>query len=212
MAQKIKVPFLTKQGLLQDLRSHGIPITQLIKDAMIQAEKTHDHVKRLNGSPYLDQHIYPMVKQLREYCAMHHISFSDEFIAAILLHDVMEDDRKITPAIFKKKFGENIYLIVKPLTKPSHRSGMSYEQMIRLNTKLWNHAKKSNQYSILIKLADKLNNYTCDINNIEDHPAWVKRNIKEAEKNYIPYTKKHNPYFHKKFVALVKELRNALKT
>lgn len=212
MAAKIKLPAMTQKQLLEKLRHNSIKVTPLIELALIQAKETHGNIKRLNGTPYLEQHIYPMVSDMIDYCKYSKKNIDDVIIASVLLHDVMEDDPKITPTIFKKMFGKKVFDTVMPVTKPVHDPNVSQQEMFKINQRFWKSIKKSGEYSIIIKLIDKINNNSCDFGILPEHADKVRRDVNEIEKMYMPYAIENYEYFYKKFKTLAQELNKALKS
>ena len=215
MVAKIKseliVEHLTEKQLLQKLKIANIQVSPLIKKALLQAKKTHEGIKRMNGSSYLNEHIYPLVVDMIDYCKVNKIKINDVIISSVILHDVIEDDINLDKSKFKKDFGNEIFNIVMSVTKPAHCQNVSQEEMFVINTQFWESIQKSGRYGIIIKLLDKLNNNSSDLTIIDKFPAKVQRDIDEIEELYIPYTQKNDRYLYVRFKKLAFELKKALK-
>jgi (p)ppGpp synthase/HD superfamily hydrolase len=153
---------MTERGLRQKIARAGIRITPLINKALEQAKASHKEQKRDDGSPYLEQHIYPvaseMIDSLDEKRAIkRRRQISEKAIAAALLHDVLEDDRSLSDREFIRKFGREVYALVKPLTKPpkENRRRQSQEEKRRINEAQLRKISKAHRIARLIKLADR---------------------------------------------------------
>ena len=205
----MKVPYITKNELMDILKKNGVKIDDSLKKAFILCIKTHKDARRDDGGPYLEQHIYPVVLDVIRYynSEIPGKKIPQEIIIGALLHDTLEDDREITGKRFKKIFDRKIWEIVRPLTKPRHREDISEKELFLINKKFFEKIIKSNEYSIIIKLADRVNNMEAFYGfSTLDFPKY-ERYKKEVEKEYLPYTKKHNKYFYKRLTAVMKGLK-----
>ena len=216
MAKEIRMqkpPYITKDELLKILKKNGVIIDELLNKALLQAEKTHKNAKRDDGGPYLEKHIYPVAVDIINYFKSEKpgMKIPQETIISALLHDVLEDDHDISEEEFKKMFGKKIFDIVLPLTKPWHRQNISQEEMFEINKVFFNNIIRSNESSILIKLADRTSNTEgfLGFSNL-DFPKYH-RSIKEVELEYLPYAKKHNKYFFKRLSDVMDELKKRSK-
>lgn len=196
-------PYLTEEKLLAKLKSRNIKISPLFKKAFDQARKTHQNQKRDNGQPYLEEHIYPMVSDLAD-------SYTDQtcpenLLIGALLHDVLEDDEDISDRKFIDQFGEEIYQIIKPVTKDKkdNSSDLTESQKTEINRKMIDRLAHSHQFTKLIKLADRMNNL------LSESPKKLKFNryVLEAEEFFLPFAKKESRYYYEKLKALIPLLK-----
>lgn len=201
----MEAPFLTKEALIEELDKKGVAITPLLNKAFQQAEKTHQGQKRDDGSPYLEQHIYPMVFDLLS--SMGDQNCPEKLLVAALLHDVLEDDKAITEAEFVGLFGQDIYDIVKPLTKLKAENSplLSENEKRDINAKMLEGISKSSKFAKLIKLADRANNLASTITIKDINPKKFKRYLIETEELYLPFAKKESDYYFDKLNQLLNE-------
>lgn len=123
----------------------------VVKKAYLLSEDAHKFQKRLSGEPYF---IHPLnvATILAEYKLDH------ETICAALLHDVLEDTT-IGEDIILKEFGENIFNLVKSVTKISYiKKNRSKKKQAADNIRRLILATVRDPRVILVKLADKLHN------------------------------------------------------
>lgn len=114
------------------------------------AEKAHRGQKRSSGQDYI---IHPLAvaEILLDFC------MDTDTICAALLHDVVED----TPATFddlKKRFGQDVAMLVDGVTKLSKIPTITKEQMQAENVRKMVLAMFNDVRVIIIKLADRLHN------------------------------------------------------
>lgn len=152
---------------------------KLLKKAFLFSIEKHKKQKRLSGEPYF-MHLFETSKILALKGA------ETETIAAALLHDVLEDT-KVTDKELKKEFGENIYNLVKGLTKidtlSKERTKLSNEEYIKKIML----ATGNDIRIIFLKLADKLHN----IRTIHYLPKKKrKQTAKHALEIYVPLAEK----------------------
>ncbi len=193
----LTLPLLTRDTLIRELKKQRINLTPLLSEALLQAEISHSRQRRDDGSSYLNQHIYPVAGLVLEYCIRERKRFSEELLAGALLHDVLEDDASISEGDFLKKFGRDIFRIVKPLTKTTWKAypGKSDWDKRKLAAETYlKLLKKAPWESKIIKLADRLNN----ISSVHTIPDLNKRTdyIRETREFYLPFSEKVSAFFY----------------
>src|SRR5579862_8214767 len=85
----IEKPYLSEDDMVLLLMQQGL-YTPLVYQAMEEAKHTHAEQVRDDGSPYLTQHVYPVVADVIRSRGRSHVP-----VAALIagyLHDVVEDD------------------------------------------------------------------------------------------------------------------------
>ena len=204
-------PHITKKAIVEELKKNNL-MSPLIRKAIKQVIKTHSKQKRDNGSPYIEQHLYPVVHEIIQYYKDEKPKeiISKEIIAGALLHDVLEDDKKLNDNKFISLFGPEVYSIVKTLTKPPHDGYTPNTVMSLINNMVWENVKKSDEKIIIIKLADRTNNMESFFGLDNINTPKVHRYIEEVTKEYLPYTKSHNTYFYQKLSQICAELNKRL--
>ena len=131
----------------------------LITKAFDFAQKVHQGQKRFSGEPYFI-HCVQTAKILAE------LGMSSTVISAGLLHDCLEDG-KIEEDKIKKEFGEEIFFLVKGVTKLGklkYRGVQRHKESLR---KLF-VAVSQDIRVIIIKLADRLHNMQT-LNYVPEH-------------------------------------------
>ncbi len=147
----------------------------LITEAYEHAYNAHKDQYRLSGEPYI-------VHPLEVAAILANLTLDTTAIAAALLHDVVEDTL-ISIENIKKKFGEEIALLVDGVTKISSlKKQTKYTEQAHSLRKML-IATTNDVRVIIIKLADKLHN----MRTIHYHPLFKRRQIsKEVLDIYAP--------------------------
>jgi len=199
--------FCTRDYLEKKLKRLGVSLTPLIMLAFEQAEKSHAHQKRDDGSSYLEQHIYPVTDNLIDFCIAERKKITEELVIGSLLHDALEDDSSLSHHKFKKNFGLKIFKIVHPLTKTF--SGKMSKQKRRAYNQLYFAKLEASPWETkVIKLADRFNN----ISSIHVTPKKDKlaRYIEETIEFYLPFAERVSAYFYVKIRDKLAELEALL--
>jgi len=199
----MKSPFLTETQLIEKFNEKKIVLSPLLKLALEQAKKSHINQKRDDGSPYLTEHIYPIVEDLINSFGDKNIP--EEILVGALLHDVLEDDETMTEERFINLFGKKIFDIVKPLTKSKEDnvSGLPEKKEKSISKKVFAIISKANKTSKLIKLADKANNLQSSTTIKTTKPQKYKRHIEDIEEMYLSFAEKESPYFYRRLKEIL---------
>ena len=201
----MEFPTITLDELVAKLHEHNLDSNDLVQKAHSKAKEYFKHDRRRNGAPVLEGHLYPVTMYIIEHQEFTHQKVTPEVVAGALTHDLIED--KINDDLFINVFGDVLYKIVKPLTKPSRFYVGGTEQ----ERKEWKHAcntedfsrlEEAPQESNLIKLADRLHNMCCI-----DKPKRVEQYLWEAEEFYLPFALRHSTYFYLRIKQRVEELK-----
>lgn len=172
----MKLPTLST--LLKEIKKYNPNSnTEKIVRAFNFASNAHAGQKRKSGEDYI---YHPLATTIN--LTKFHVD--DDSIVAALLHDVPEDTNVKLPLI-KEQFGDNVYFLVKGITKLSkvyYRNNMAERQIESLK-KLLLHSAKDVRV-ILIKLADRLHN----MQTIEHvgKSEKIERIAKETLEVYVP--------------------------
>lgn len=122
---------------------------QMIQSAYEFAQKAHEGQKRATGVPYIE-HSLSTAQTLAE------LKLATPIIIAGLLHDVPEDT-DYTLQDIKENFGDDVYSIVKGITKLSHIKYRGMERYVENLRKMF-VAMAQDIRVILVKFADRLHN------------------------------------------------------
>lgn len=202
--RKISLEELTKKLSEHDLDKHP-----LVQKALAQAEESHKDMIRDEGSGYLEHHIYPVTFGVMEYYQKTGKKITPELIAASLLHDSLEDDSLLTEDFFVREFGNEVFQIVKPLSKGDYRDYLGKDKREKkhaLNKEYILGLESAPIEAIHIKLEDRCNN----ISSIHHSPkeGKVEYYIEETELFYIPLAEKHSASHYKRLKELVEIQKN----
>lgn len=158
------VPHCSEAALMQALEELGL-CTPLVLAAVGLAKEVHGSQVRDDGTPYLEEHIYPIARAVARYAkdspaAVQKIPGAETAVATALLHDVLEDSESLTKEEIAKQITHKVAEAVDFLTKPS---GLSIRQMSRTDRELVYFAKLdlAPDWVRTIKLFDRLNNLEC---------------------------------------------------
>ena len=205
----MEIPKTTRSELLWELSSLGLNSSILVTKALEQAYSSHNTQQRDDGSSYLEQHVYAVTSSVMKYCEKMQRAITPELIAGALLHDALEDDDALTDEQFKQHFGDKVYAIVKPLSKPDYRKypgKTKQDKKYALNRDYIMGLERAPDESQMIKLADRLNNISCI--HLSPKPGKIDFYIEETEEFYLPFAKKVSEYYY----SMIKRRIDALKS
>ncbi len=207
-------PCFQEEDLRIWLESRGY-LNDRVERAIELAKKSHWEQRRDDGSPYLEQHIYPVAammlwtralkgKLLDEYRSAFPENPAPNFsphnlkdmVIVALLHDSLEDS-DIDENILKEEFGERVYRMVKILTKkrPWEESYSMEEYMSKIIN--------SSEEVRIVKLADRLNNIFCLQHTSEEKMRWY---LDDTLRWYYPLAADTSVYYHLWYYRTLKSL------
>lgn len=183
---KRKKPFLPISEFHQLLTRFKLK-DPLIEEALKIAGKTHRNARRDDGTPYLDQHVFPVISDTLKYFAdtkpLH-----KKIVIVGLLHDVLEDSSTVSSEKLLKKFGEELHKDILFLNKPRKQEGYRTQKV-----KHSEHKDFIKQLSVapfyikVMKCFDRLNNIVCtEMHLMEKKYA---RFINDTKEYYLPFAK-----------------------
>lgn len=141
----------TFEQLVEKIRASEKPYDlEKITQAYKVAEKAHEGQLRTSGDPYIT-HPLAVASILLDYC------MDTDTICASLLHDTVEDT-DVTLDELRKKFGEDVALMVDGVTKIGLVPLVSKEEQQAENIRKILMAMSKDIRVIIIKLADRLHN------------------------------------------------------
>jgi (p)ppGpp synthase/HD superfamily hydrolase len=200
-------PYATLDDLTRELESRNLSRDALVQKSLLQAQCSHSHIQRHDGYPYLERHVYPVTISTIDHEELIGHEITPEIVSGALLHDVMEDDPHVNESYFLNEFGQKMFEIVFPLTKLNYRhfaGSTKHEKKTQLNEYYLNLLRESPYEAKIIKLADR-------DNNLQTVFAFSDRKrhyyILETEKFYVPFAQEVSPYFHRRLVNDINELR-----
>jgi GTP pyrophosphokinase len=141
-----------RERLLEFIEHRQLPTRQMLLEALKIAEEAHGNQQRDEGGMYI---IHP-VRCARALITEFGIS-DPELIAALLLHDVVEDT-PITLADLRKTFSERTVELVDDLTR-RRPPDETEEQKFDAKAKKFEKLMKADYDTRLLKCMDVLDNY-----------------------------------------------------
>jgi (p)ppGpp synthase/HD superfamily hydrolase len=219
---RANIPRVSKPDFLSFLQDEAkVRLDDYTEGAVEVAEEVHSGLMREDGtSPFLETHTWPVTMDVvRHYRSVNRNITSVE-IATAILHDVMEDDERISNLHESKSYGFEAYLayrfgsrISDIATKLKIKSIENYPGASDMERQLERFLEycdilRDAEYDVkVIKLADRLNNMSF-IRHVPGHDK-IQRYMREAEDFYIAYTMLPDkmPYFYHSMRAAYEELR-----
>jgi (p)ppGpp synthase/HD superfamily hydrolase len=219
---KANIPRVSKPDFLSFLQDEAkVRLDDYTEGAVEVAEEVHSGLMREDGtSPFLETHTWPVTMDvIRHYRSVNRNITSVE-IATAILHDVMEDDERISNLHESKSYGFEAYLayrfgsrISDIATKLKIKSIENYPGASDMERQLERFLEycdilRDAEYDVkVIKLADRLNNMSF-IRHVPGHDK-IQRYMREAEDFYIAYTMLPDkmPHFYHSMRAAYEELR-----
>jgi (p)ppGpp synthase/HD superfamily hydrolase len=219
---KANIPRVSKPDFLSFLQDEAkVRLDDYTEGAVEVAEEVHSGLMREDGtSPFLETHTWPVTMDVvRHYRSVNRNITSVE-IATAILHDVMEDDERISNLHESKSYGFEAYLayrfgsrISDIATKLKIKSIENYPGASDMERQLERFLEycdilRDAEYDVkVIKLADRLNNMSF-IRHVPGHDK-IQRYMREAEDFYITYTMLPDkmPHFYHSMRAAYEELR-----
>ena len=199
--EKLDIAETSKYDFLAFLENKArLRIDDFIEGAIEVAEEVHSGLMREDGiSPFLETHTWPVAMDVVNHYKSLNRNITSIEVAAAILHDVMEDDDRISNLYNSKSYGFEAYLAyrfgsrIHDITKGlkirpiENYSGSSEGERRLVRFQEYCDILLESEYDVkVIKLADRLNNMLF-IRNIQEH-SKIKRYTQEAEDFYIAYT------------------------
>ncbi|GEM_PF-1845583 len=155
-------PHCSEDELVQVLESLYL-LTPMVRAALDLAKEVHSSQGRDDGTPYLEEHVYPITAAVAQYskedtAASGRMPDPEMAVATALLHDVLEDSTTVTREDIEKKTSPEVAEAVSFLTKPSVPGHISRIERERL---YFSNLGSAPNWVKTIKLFDRLNNLEC---------------------------------------------------
>lgn len=174
LISELRTPWVSLADLHATLTAIGLRDNQLVQKALDQTRLSHGTQIREGGSPYLEEHIYPVTKSVIDHLSAAGQSVTAEIVAAALTHDVSEDDPTMPLEKLRDYFGPyigsssngatNPVEIVAPLTKPdlsTFPGDSDAERQEARNKAYFAGLERGRAEVAIIKVADRENNILC---------------------------------------------------
>ena len=199
----IESPFVSESNLIDELRAVGL-LNGAVEAAVSVAKRAHENQTRDDGSPYLEEHVFPVAVETAKYIANSSALGSPEHAVVVaLLHDVLEDAPSGTAVDLEASFGREVSTIVELLTKeepagPNDQSdGNAREERYMYRVAAGPFLAK------LVKVFDRLNNLACI------HKSSVQKRVgyvEETRRYHLPLASGIDPALAEAMEARLQDL------
>lgn len=155
-------PALSGGELRDALAGVGL-LTAPVRAALDMAESAHRGQGRADGAPYLEEHIYPIAREVGSWARRCGWSESEveRAVVVALLHDVLEDGPAASEQGIRTTFGEAVITDVRALTKAPKRAGESPDQVRAREDAYRAVVFAASPLAWAVKVFDRLNNLAC---------------------------------------------------
>jgi len=204
-------PLVRESDLRLELARLGL-LVEKVESAIALARQVHQQHRRDDGSPYLDEHVFPVVAEMAKYVVDRNaVEPPEAAVVVALLHDVLEESAQVTVSDLERDFGPDVATAVELLTKPkssaSHHNPRDFE------------AEREEQYMSrvasgpllvrLVKVFDRLNNLACLH---KSSPSKRALYIEETRRFHLPLARELDPALAEAIEARLQELSTELES
>lgn len=195
-------PFALKGQVKESLIEAGI-WNERVEEALLRSILSHRYHIRDDGTPYLEQHIFPMVLRVIE-SGKGEEGLEDRVILTFL-HDAYEKDPYFSLDVIEEFFGKNIAENINSITEEPKRGLKNLNEHMEANKAYVEKVSKASQDVKIVKLESWLNNLLTTelLHDVEKY----ERLIQKAEELYIPFAK----LVEKKYIVEMKKEVERLK-
>lgn len=195
-------PFALKSQVKESLIGAGI-WNERVEEALLRSILSHRYHIRDDGTPYLEQHIFPMVLRVIE--ANPGSDGLENLVILTFLHDAYEKDPFFSIDVIEEFFGKEVADDIVAITEEPKRGLKNLHERMESNREYVNKVAKSSPHVKIVKLESWLNNLmTTEL--LHDVEKYVHL-IEKAEKLYLPFAKKAAPQYIKELEREVKRLK-----
>lgn len=152
-------PYVSREELVAQLARLGLH-RAAVDEALAVAWEAHGQATRVGGTPYLEEHVYPIAAEVAAYARRMRPGDAETAVIIALLHDTIEDSPAVSRESIATRFGEAIADRVWALTKPWHAGpdGRPPEERERRSLE---GIRAADEIVRLVKTFDRLNNLAC---------------------------------------------------
>jgi (p)ppGpp synthase/HD superfamily hydrolase len=175
-------PFALKNQVKESLIQLGI-WNERVEEALLRSILSHRYHIRDDGTPYLEQHIYPMVMSiLEQYSTREEL---ENLVILAFLHDCYEKDPYFSIEVIDEFFGKKIATDIVSITEKPKRGLKNLDERMDANREYVQKVLKASDNVKIVKLESWLNNLkTTEL--LHDIDKY-ERLIQKAEELYLPF-------------------------
>lgn len=198
-------PFALKGQVKEALMEAGI-WNERVEEALLRSILSHRYHIRDDGTPYLEQHIFPMV--VRVLAAHKEREGLEDLVILTFLHDAYEKDPYFSIDVIEEFFGKNIAEDIVAITEEPKRGLKNLNERMDANRQYVEKVSRSSDHVKIVKLESWLNNLLTTelLHDVEKY----QRLIQKAEELYIPFAKTIDMKYVDELEKEVKRLKELL--
>ncbi|PIY17191.1 hypothetical protein CO112_00635 [Candidatus Dojkabacteria bacterium CG_4_9_14_3_um_filter_150_Dojkabacteria_WS6_41_13] len=195
-------PFALKSQVKEALIGASI-WNERVEEALLRSILSHRYHIRDDGTPYLEQHIFPMVLRVLE--AEPQAEGLENLVILTFLHDAYEKDPYFSIEVIEEYFGKEIADNIVAITEEPKRGLKNLHDRMALNKEYVKKVGKAATHVKIVKLESWLNNLmtTEMLHDIEKY----ERLIEKAELLYLPFAKTVSSKYVEELEREVKRLK-----
>ena len=194
-------PHLTLDDLTSRLQQAGV-LTPAVLDALDLAQQVHGQQQRDDGTPYLEEHIYPV---MHDVCAWALGSAGAQVATAVTiaaLHDTLEDGDGLEWQDLAQRFGPEVGAAVRSLTKPP-KTGTDAASKLERERTYFAGLRQGPRLAQVVKLFDRVNNLSCLHKTSAEKRSGY---LEETREYHLPLAESLDPALAGRMRALVERL------
>ncbi len=198
-------PFALKSQVKEALIESGV-WNERIEEALLRAILSHRYHVRDDGTPYLEQHIFPMVLRLVQ--AHRDYENLENLVILTFLHDAYEKDPHFSLEVIEDFFGKEIAQDIDAITEEPKRGLKNLNERMEANKEYVEKVKKASTHVKLVKLESWLNNLlTTEL--LHDTEKY-ERLIQKAIELYVPFAQEYAVEYVKELESEIVRLKELL--
>lgn len=200
-------PFALKSQVKEILIEAGV-WNERVEEALLRAILSHRYHVRDDGTPYLEQHIFPMIVRV----VAQHKGDADleNLVILTFLHDAYEKDPYFSLDVIEEFFGQEIAENIAAITEEPKRGLKNLHERMEANKEYVAKVSKASRHVKIVKLESWLNNLLTTelLHDVEKY----ERLIKKAEELYLPFAKTVGERYVKELEKEIDRLKELVKT
>lgn len=191
-------PFALKGQVKESLIEAGI-WNERVEEALLRAILSHRYHIRDDGTPYLEQHIFPMV--IRVLDLHKNKEGLEDLVILTFLHDAYEKDPYFSIDVIEEFFGKSIAENIVAITEEPKRGLKNLNDRMEANKKYVEKIAAASDHVKIVKLESWLNNLMTTelLHDVEKY----ERLLHKASELYVPLAKQFDESY---VVELEKEV------
>lgn len=198
-------PFVLKGQVKEALISVGI-WNDRVEEALLRSILSHRYHVRDDGTPYLEQHIFPIV--LRVADRFRKKKDLEDLVILAFLHDAYEKDPYFSIEVIEEFFGKAVADDIKNITEEPKRGLRNFNERMESNKTYVEKISKASDNVKIVKLESWLNNLLSTelLHDVEKY----ERLITKAEQLYYPVARKVDKRYLLELEGEVERLKELL--